>query len=136
MTKQNFGSFISQALLSKVSFDFYENGQDTFETRSKFYDKLIEEVVPAEKTKRAYIAGGYFIKYKRDKFENAEQFEEYSSNQDVNIYVNIGKKYFEPTDDELRAMVNTKYNERLQIDEKRNQNYSIVFKIDQVELDT
>ena len=65
MTKQNFSSYISQALLNKVSFDFYENGQDTFKTRAKFYDKLIEEVVSAENKKRAFIAGGYFIKYKR-----------------------------------------------------------------------
>jgi hypothetical protein len=137
MTKQNFGSFISQALLSKVSFDFYENGQDTFKTRAKFYDKLIEEVVSAENKKRAFIAGGYFIKYKREKFGQAEQYEEYCSNQDVNIYVNVGKKYYQPTDDEIRTMVNTKYNERFQIDEERKQNFSsIVLKIDQVELDT
>jgi len=136
MAKQNFGRFISQALLNRVSFDFYENEQNTFETRVKFYDKLIEEVVSAEKTDNAFIAGGYFTKYKRDKFENAEQFEEYSSNQDVNIYVNIGKKIFAPTIDELRAMVNRKYNNRIQIDERINQNVLIVFKIDQVELDT
>jgi len=68
MTKQNFGSFISQAILNKVTFDFYENGVNTFEIRIKFYNKLIEEVVAAEKTSDAFIAGGYFTKYQREMF--------------------------------------------------------------------
>ncbi len=58
MTKHNFGSFISQTILNKVSFDFYENGQNTFQTWTKFYNKLIEEVILAEKTSDAFIADG------------------------------------------------------------------------------
>ncbi len=57
--------------------------------------------------------------------------------QDANFYVNIDKIYAS-TPDELKAMVNAKYKNRLllQIDENEiKRSVFITFKIDQVELD-
>ena len=74
MARQNFGSFILPTILNKESFDFYQNGQNNFQRRTKFYNEFIEEAVSAEKTSDAFIAGGYFIKSKRDMFQQIEQF--------------------------------------------------------------
>ena len=92
---------------------------------------MVEEVISAEKTSDAFIAGGYSIKYKRDMFQHAEQFEAFCSNQDANFYVNIDKIYAS-TPDELKAMVNAKYTNRLllQIDENEiKRNVFITFKM-------
>ena len=59
----------------------------------------MEEVVLKEdKTlKKTFIAGGFFLKYKRDKFQTEEDYRKYFSNQVINIYVYIGKNIFKST---------------------------------------
>ena len=74
---QNFGSIISRAILDKLSFDFYENGENRFVERVEFYNKLMEKVISQDKINNAFIAGGFFLKYKRDKkFNNNNKIDE------------------------------------------------------------
>ena len=101
--KNNFGCFISKKILDELSFDFYSNGKNILEERSKFYDKLIENVVSKKQLLQtnkksfrdtAFIAGGFFIKYKRDKFKTEHEYQEHVSRQNVNIYAYFGKNNF------------------------------------------
>jgi hypothetical protein len=118
MSEQNFGSFISSAFLNKFKFDFYQNDENKFEERAEFYNDLMEEVVAPNKRENAFIAGGFFLKFKREKFKSHAKYMERCSRQDVNIYVYIGKNIFAPKLTELTNVIHENYQKKAEFQNK------------------
>lgn len=131
---QNFGSIISRTILDKLSFDFYENGENRFVERVEFYNKLMEKVISQDKINNAFIAGGFFLKYKRDKFRREEVYQKFCSAQDINIYIYIGKYYFAPVRQELLTSINEVYRNRAEYQNVCFNSVYETYKIERVEL--
>lgn len=107
---QNFSCNMKCDLIGKLKLDFWdhENEKDIFQQRSLFYNALIEAVIPEDYRKDACIAGGYFTKYKRDKFKDDDAYNQKVASQDVDIFVQYpSKQCFSPTLDELKTMLVT-----------------------------
>ena len=84
--------------------------------------------------KNAFIAGDFFIKYKRDKFKKEETYKKFCSKQEINIYVNIGNDSFAPDKKELLSSIHEKYRNEAVFKEVFFKSVFATFKIDKVGL--
>lgn len=113
---QNFGCNMKRELANELDLDFWKDGKSIFEERARFYDALIAAVISTEYRPNAWIAGGYFIKYKKDKFQDVKDYIKKVKEQDVDIYVQYpNKKCFSPKLTELKRMIVAEHSDTCEV---------------------
>lgn len=108
--------FIWKNHLDNLKFDFYVNGENTFTERKLFYNNVIREIAGKHNLQDSFIAGDFFIKYHRSNFDSEKNYNEFCSNQPIDVYIYSSKIKHESTFDDLLETINQKYHHKLERD--------------------
>jgi hypothetical protein len=130
-----YSGFIWKYFLDTLQFDFYPNGENIFTERKLFYNDVLKEIAAITNLKDSFIAGEFFIKYQKSNFDSEKNYNEFCSNQPIDVYIYCNKITHEITIDEILETINKKYHQMLERDKNVYFKYVYAtFKLDQITL--
>ena len=96
---------------------------------------LLKEIACKNNLKDSFIAGEFFIKYKKSNFDSENIYNDLCSKQPIDVYIYSNKIAYELTFNEILETINKKYHQRLKRDINVYYKYIYAtFNLDQITL--